>query len=130
MNNKDFVSYEIAQALNRLGFSWKCYAYYWTQDGEFRETSIRMHVNDPNCQSMVAAPNLWEAQKWLREAHGVHVEPRFVYNGRFDLYIVSENLHLYKHYTYMLWTDYESALSAGIEAALKLIETNKTKDKQ
>lgn len=135
--NEDFVTYETAQALKRAGFDWPCKHYYTKENakdknmwliftlcdvGDFnRENKIRRNLG------ICSAPTLAQAQKWLRK-RGLCVS---VFPSPFSEDIDGE--YAYKVYQFMdygEWNDpcaeyakdYESALSAGIEAALKLIE--------
>lgn len=67
-------------------------------------------------------PTLAQAQKWLREKWGIHVYPTLesVNEVSYDCHIVhlrKEAFRVNKRYS-----SYESALSAGIAAALELIE--------
>lgn len=63
MDNDDFVTYEIAKRLKECGFDEPCNAFYWTCDGEFKDTHNRCHTNSASCEAMVTAPTLWQAQK-------------------------------------------------------------------
>lgn len=93
-----------------------------------------MHKNSEYCTTMVAAPTLWQTQKWLREK-GIHisVNPYMGYDIDADGALYNE----YPSWGFELMdvasaefmndaggnhTSYESALSAGIAAALELIE--------
>lgn len=129
MNNEDFVSYEIAQALKKAGFDWKCRAFYWTDDSLFEETKHDV-FNNPysNCTTMVAAPTLAQAHKWLRVQMGmdVYVIPRW--QNAYE--VVARELGKRPADTRLLFNlwdyakpydTYESALSAGITAALEIL---------
>lgn len=128
MNNEDFCSYKIAAKLKELGFDLNCRAFYWTDDGTFKETTHDV-FNNPysNCITMVAAPTLAQAQKWLRQVHKLSVEPICNMVRQWNVNVCDID-----KFVEILWAKigldtYESALSAGIEAALKLIEIDKTK---
>lgn len=128
MNNEDFCSYEIAQALKKAGFHWECNYYY--HGCEICEGCGRNDYNDirgyPN---WVSAPSLAKAQKWLRAVKHWHVEVRI--NGCRNMFSVE--LWEMKPNGYRkrleqsdghvrLFDRYEDALSEGISETLKLIE--------
>ncbi len=137
--NEDFCSYETAQALKKAGFDWP------TLNGYSQKMRIEPDVSFGNIKNVhskspknyndnrkgiaegvefCSMPTLAQAQKWLREKKYLQPEPqyftinqwlcviKFLPNGCFK---VVNNEQVY-------FSSYESALSAGIEAALKLIE--------
>lgn len=119
MNNEDFCSYEIAQALKKAGFHWECNYYY--HGCEICEGCGRNDYNDSRSYpNWISAPTMAQAQKWFREEKGIYVEPRFEFDY-FGVVIVDDDGG-YKTEMDEEFESYESALSAGIEAALKLIE--------
>ncbi len=147
MNDEDFVSYEIAQAIARCGYDGQYNYMYATECfcfgdnpfifdtvrvGERVLTCVAYYVNDnyEDAYRGIPCPSLWQAQKWLRE-RGLCVS---VYPSPFSEDIDGEYAYkVYQFMDYEEWNDpcaeyakdYNSALSAGIEAALKLIENNK-----
>lgn len=120
MIQEDYVSYEQAVKLKELGFKDKCNAYYWTEDKAFDCTNCIVHKNSDTCQTVVMAPSLWQAQKWLREVKRIIVEPHFQYESVFRFVVQSESRCIYKLFDEHSKT-YELALSAGIDAALGLL---------
>ena len=125
MNPEDYVSYPLALALKKAGFDEPCRDFFWTFDGTFKHTDAPVHKNSECYPTMVAAPTLWQAQKWLRNMKQLSIEPyaniavAWNYNIA-DLDNFAENVR-----GEVSFPSYESALSAGIAAALKLIENNK-----
>lgn len=113
---EDYVDYPTARLLKEAGFDWKCAGYYYIPEKRFSNVYPTQNYNES--VDFQSAPTLAQAQKWLRNIHGVHVESRFVYNGLFDLVILSENRNLHKRFINMGWINYEAALSAGINKAL------------
>lgn len=134
MSNEDYVSYEIAKRLKALGFDYPCYFYYTEEDAPdgcvWHTTSEEAPIDyNRSIYAGCSMPTLAQAQKWLREKKQWHVE--VCINGCRNMFGVElwemkangdafrlqhEDGHA------MLYDTYESALSAGIEAALKLIE--------
>ena len=129
MKTDDFVSYDLAQRLKEVEFKEHCKNAYLKIGRKVKllywGTAAKL-ANDMGGE-YVSAPNLWQAQKWLREKWDWHiiVEPQ-IWDGltyefklwhRFRGY---ENTNRGFHFS-----SYERALSAGIYAALELIEQEK-----
>lgn len=124
MTQEDYVSYEQAVKLKEFGFKDKCNAYYWTEDKTFECTNSIIHKNSDTCQTVVIAPYLWQAQKWLREKHNLSVEPISNIARQWNANVCEINNFGVAVYSRMSLATYELALSAGIDAALELL-TNK-----
>lgn len=139
MNNEDFVTYKTAQALKKCGFDWPCSHYYTKEnaaDDEVWITPSAFSLEDWNnsrnaepdfCKPICSAPTLYSAQKWLRKTKGIEVvvEPRYCNYKHigYDWHIYDDCSGDYSLRAPLPFCDsYEYALSAGIEAALKLIE--------
>lgn len=150
MNNEDFCTYEIARMLKAMGFDWPCSHYYTKEnavDDEVWITPSAFSLKDWNngrnaepdfLKPLCSAPTLYSAQKWLREIIGIHVGVTPVIQIRkWQFYLDDLTQHINPHDGEMLtrcteemqdeydeeyFDTYESALSAGIVAALKLIE--------
>lgn len=132
MNNEDYVTYEIAQTLKKMGFDYPCYFYYTEQDAPngcvWHTTSEEAPVDyNRSIYAGCSMPTLAQAQKWLRK-RGLYVS---VYPSPFSEDIDGEFAYkVYQFMDYEEWNDpcaeyakdYETALAAGIEAALKLID--------
>lgn len=127
MNPEDYVPYPLALALKKAGFDWECDHYWYKAYANSDEMSMRQASADdfnnddwdvPHC----SAPTLWQAQKWLRDIKRLSIEPyaniavAWNYNIA-DLDNFAENVGGEASFP-----SYESALSAGIAAALELIE--------
>ena len=125
MNKEDYVSLEVAKLLKEKGYCWPCDSFY-TLKGLIQFRSIADNFNRLTAYSR---PALYEAQKWLRLTHGIHVYPS-VYLSKDD----DENcLYMVESYKYngscwesfelntIKYDTYEEALNAGIFEALKLI---------
>jgi hypothetical protein len=143
MDNEDFVSYEIAQALKKAEFDWPTHGYY--HKGNCADDEVWYYTMNPaddhnhrNNPRVWSAPTLTQAQKWLREIIGIHVSVTpAIQIRKWQFYIDDLNQHINPHDGEMLtrcteemqdeydkeyFDTYESALSAGIEAALKQID--------
>lgn len=133
MNTKDYVSYPIALALKNHGFDWECdHVYMRDRQSKDKYEFADWTVDSRNWnkrtrpQTAISAPTLSQAQKWLREVKKWHiiVEPRIWEQQVYDFKL----WHYYRGYENANrgfdYLSYESALSAGIAAALGLIEKN------
>lgn len=127
--NEDYVSYPIAVALKKAGFDWKCDHYYTpnkamhiVKDNALApETTNNRFLNEIDDGCCTAVP-LWYAQKFLREKHHLSVEPYANIAACFNYNIADlESFADYKGQG-IGYPTYESALSAGIEEAIKLIK--------
>ncbi len=140
MTPEDYVSYPIALALKKAGFDEPCDHYYCAFDNETDVRFWSIHpaqsqngLRIPKDTVVADAPTLAQAQKWLREK-GIHisVNPYMGYDVDADGALYNE----YPSWGFELMdvasadfmndaggnhTSYESALSAGIAAALELI---------
>lgn len=134
MNPEDYVSYPIALALKRAGFDYPCYFYYTRKDSPddhvYSTTSEEAPIDyNRSVYAGCSMPTLAQAQKWLRErAIEVDVNPMFSHGGRdgydWDVYYDFTGYPVIRGVLPFAET-YESALSAGIAAALELIDNEK-----
>lgn len=144
METTDYVSYPIALALKKAGFNELTNSFYdeaSVQQGEFEIVPTYAKFNEvcrtPGCEC-VSAPTLWQAQKWLRDVFLLHVcaNPA-IPTRKWQFYIddLNQQINPYDGELMTRWDDdmqemankhlydtYEQALSAGIAAALELIE--------
>lgn len=137
MNDEDFCSYRVAAKLKELGFDMVVCSYYasaheepfvcHSDPKEYNMLSEKEEEECPWLRILCSAPTMAQAQKWLRK-RGLCAS---VYPSPFSEDIDGEYAYkVYQFMDYEEWNDpcaeyadsYESALSAGIEAALKLIE--------
>lgn len=147
MNNEDYASYELALKLKACGFREPCDHYYTKEDAPegtawivptIDREDFNADSDCPFCKPLCSAPNLWQAQKWLREKLllNVGVNPA-IPTLKWQFYIDDLNQHInpYDGELMTRWNDdmqekadkqfydsYEQALSAGISAALELIK--------
>lgn len=123
MEANDYCSYELSTALKAAGFDEPCRYLYG--DGVLKRNCSKGNFNAPreirledSYLEICSAPTLWQAQKWLREK-GIDIEIRvwIVGNEReYRPYIMPPKCRDFIAYPPKKL--YESALSAGIEAAL------------
>lgn len=132
MKDEDFVSYEQATKLYNLDFDWDCEMAYcihsWMKEPRLVHFSIA-HKEQCNYDGtdVYPAPSLSQVQKWLREVKGIEVivEPRFSNYKRigYDWMVYDDFSGDYSLRAPLPFSpSHEIALSAGIAAALELIE--------
>ena len=134
METTDFCSYKLSKALKACGFDEPCYFYYTRKDSPDDHVWLTTSEEAPidynrSVYAGCSMPTLAQAQKWLREKKMIDVlvyncacgytwEVSKAMNGtgliEFDEKGDDESSGC--------WTSYESALSAGISASLKLIK--------
>ena len=143
METTDYVSYPVALALKKAGFDWECDHIYLrtneiadkhakTYKYEFADWKVddKDYNKRARPQLAISAPSLWQAQKWLREKKGVLL---WVYPDSQPIDEEYSEIELTGEWWWEIdgsvregsgdtYPSYESALSAGIAAALELIE--------
>lgn len=131
METTDYCSYELSKALKACGFDEPCDHYYCAFDNETDVRFWSIHpaqsqngfVNPKN-KVIADAPSLYHVQKWLREkgiavsVQANEIQGELWYSA--DI-ITTKGINelVDGGFDYMV---YEAALSAGIAAALELIE--------
>lgn len=123
MNKEDYVSLEVAKLLKEKGYCWPCNSLY-TLEG-----FIKFRTIDDNFNRLTAysRPTLYEAQKWLRTKHNIHIVIDNCACGYGWFLYKADNGTRIEDYEECgpndggCWDNYEEALSAGILEALKLI---------
>ncbi|WP_286138497.1 hypothetical protein [Duncaniella freteri] len=136
MNTTDYVSYPIALALKKAGFDEPCDHYYTPEIYSEKYIEYPMLLWEKtaiNSNDIIyegerfSAPTLWQAQKWLREKERLIVLVDYILITKDAAnrwyFSVSNTYGLCNtNKDYERYKSYESALSAGIEAALELIK--------
>ena len=130
MTPEDYVSYPLALALKKAGFDWECDHYYCAFDNEADVRFWSIHpaqsqngLRTPKGTVAADAPSLAQAQKWLRDKRKIDIELQVWMVGdtrEYRPYIMPPKKHDFIAHPPEM--SYESALSAGIAAALELIE--------
>ena len=130
---EEYISFEQAVKLKELGFDWETYDYYYGKDRKFHQSIPLDHNgNDGGRKECCSAPTLAFAQKWLREKHCLSVEPICNMVRQWNVNVCEIDNFGIAVYSKMNLETYESALSAGIDAALRLLtdKLNSLHDKE
>ena len=143
LTEKDYCDYDTCVALKELGYnqytSLRSYAgkggvRLWDFDGDpnYKEGEL-IALSDmydiPSDGNEVAAPSLYEAQKWLREKKNIHVQV-IVYSYTHLWYYTSIchdkiPITLKVGDTVKMFKSYEEALLEGVRASVKLLKEEK-----
>lgn len=122
MNKEDYVLHELAKLLKEKGFDEPCdimysekeecyeYSCYTVSKNGFRNSDL--------CEYEVAIPTLYQAAKWLRNKHLIHIVVDFNHHGWFcRTYDIKENLCFDTMDGFV--KTYEEAFEKGINEALR-----------
>ena len=124
MSKEDYVSYDLAQRLKEVEFEEHCKNAYLKIGRKVKllywGTAAKL-ANDMGGE-YVSAPNLWQAQKWLREKKHLSVEPYANIVANFNYNIADLESFADSKGQGIGYESYECALAAGISAALELIK--------
>lgn len=137
LTEKDYCDYETCIALKELGYKVPTSAYYMPKNSQlifvinqFRGGSAMdcfySHNSLPKecmASDFIDAPTIWEAQKWLREEKGIHIEiPIRLTND--SVWKYNFGLRTREVYDRGIgeWSSYEEALSEGLRASIKILQ--------
>ena len=130
MTHEDFVTYEQAKTLKDLGFDWECNHWYHI-DEKILNTSHDYANHNVLSPKALSAPTLNQAQKWLREVKGIKVYIKPLFSSEEYEYCISFKFRGYGgDEEYGVKKTWESALSAGINEAIKLLKKEEQRKKR
>ena len=116
---KEFVPYDIALAMKKLGFDWKCFTFY-KQGGRLETTT---DISSLYFFGGVLAPLYQQAFRWFREEYNIDVFPSKTYNYYFSIYLNDE---LYEESNgikpLIEGKTYEKAEQACLEKLIEIVE--------
>lgn len=127
MNKEDYVSLEVAKLLKEKGFNDVCDRCYYIEDEEIAPLFYGTYQNEGELYvpGHLAAPTLYEASKWLRENHNIHIDVKCTAYckplNRCDYICEIFALSSHQFIDTEIYHKYEEALNAGILEALKMI---------
>ena len=128
LSEKDYCDYDTCVALKELGYVGICDAYYeLTGNEDYNRNSFELlYTRDfihPDDIDRVAAPLLYQAQKWLREEKGILILPDYNIFGWFCG--IHYPINSAKKYIAKEVNSYEEVLLEGIKEAVKLLKEEK-----
>lgn len=132
MQNEDLVSYEQAVKLKATGFDEPCRYYYSpkgilrpAKDNALSPEALNNRFLDEIADGVCTAVPLWQAQKWLREVKDIDIIVTIEdeSDNPYQVEVYGSKICISPRWENGFFAKYEQALSAGITAALELIET-------
>ena len=124
LTEKDYCDYDTCVALKELGYVGICDAYYeLTGTKEYNRDSFEILYTrefiHPDDIDRVAAPLLYQAQKWLREEKKIHIAIDLLKPKWYPTIISYNRL---KSVELSSCESYEEALLEGIKEAIKILK--------
>ena len=125
MIEESYVSFDTAKMLKEAGFRELTKTHY-SNSGQIWETAMPDDYNDDfNCNTC-NRPTQALAARWLREKHKIHVGADMAYSKLVAekwIYQIRFTDSIGNPYKCVGWfNDYEEALEAGLQEAIKLIK--------
>ena len=127
MNKEDYVSMEVARLLKEKGYDEDCNILVAEEYWSFNKGKLTCVDKD---REFCPFPTLYEAQKWLRETHNIHIVVSSHYSRKYEIIEYEYRIATYLDFLGkpFKWREskdyyeiYEQCLNAGILEALKLI---------
>ena len=135
LTEKDYCDYDTYVALKELGYVGICDAYYELtgNDSYNRDSFELLYTRDfihPDDKDRVAAPLLYQAQKWLREEKGifVYIDVPWKTDGGLGWSYFCCNKPMTEEDKEVcfasggFYDSYEEALSEGIKQSIKILK--------
>ena len=125
LTEKDYCDYETCVALIEMGFAGTSRYYYDKQNHKLHITNygITYTVRTASASDYVLAIHLYDAQKWLRENHNLHVEVS--YNPILSWYVYRVWEHQDEIAEGEAFPTYEDALNTAIYMAVEYLKEEK-----
>lgn len=141
MEEKDYVTYEVAMLLKEKEFNEPCNHYFRTYDKKFMKCDGLLYNSDYDFKEFdsnvvkCTAPSLYEAHKWLREKYGLYIDAGMSGDYAIDAdgnkcdewTFWAFDIYSIKDFPQFLikcegdYDSYEDTINNGIKQALKLI---------
>ena len=127
LKEKDYCDKDLSLALKEVGYigQGRCYYDLDKEPNKLRHLDIQvLTTRSAEALNFVLAVHLYDAQKWLREKHNLHIE--IIYSPSCwtcKIYDLKEWDYI-KGFTFI--ESYEEALSEGLRYAVKILKENET----
>ena len=112
------VSYKVAKLAKEVGFN------VVTEYRFFYNSELTTKTPSQSSKPTIYAPTQSLLQKWIREAHKIHLTPTSISQESWQCHIARIGDNLGTNYIEDAYT-YEEALEDGLQEALKLIKDEK-----
>lgn len=128
MTNEDYVSLEVAKKLREKGFNEHTPKVF--HDGYIYDVPYCKYGNDVFSGNFYLMPTLYEAAKWLRKTHDIHIVVSPHYSRKYE--IIEYEYRIATYFDFLekpfkwrkskeYYEIYEQCLNSAILAALELI---------
>lgn len=134
MEKEDYVSLETAKMLKEKGYDEMTSTFYGSKRGFSRGDFLSYNRINGSAyflddtfhiefERAIAAPTLYEAQKWLLTSKGIFVHPIIYTNDKFGFMVKGVGVFskINSEFIMPYYSTFQQALDAGIREALKLI---------
>lgn len=126
---EQLISYETAVLAKEKGFDWESEKFYIPETGKICNMDAFIDIAK-NLTYTVSAPTQSLLQKWLRDEKNIHISVDHFWDWDDFSNLVYRNKEEKMHQIfskrdgdYISYETYEEALEAGLQEALKLIES-------
>ena len=125
---KEFIPYQTALDLKKLGFDEPCIKYYWT-DGMFSK-GYENPFNYNKRDNVISAPTFSQAFRWFREKYGLHSEilldqttqPKYCFEiHKYEDFGNYEEIRIGEWFLYRTYEEAELACLVGLIEIIKEI---------
>ena len=122
-DHNDYVNFNQASKLEKLGFDWNCNTAYFEEDQAFSVHPASFDFNHVKGYGQISAPTLALAQKWLRENKetDLMIVMGFDRSPSYYWYILSKDNFLEGLESTETFDSYEEALSDGLDTVLNYL---------
>ena len=123
---EDYVSLETAKLLKEKGFNVPICTYYFTVNNNELNFAFESNWNN-TWEHAYSAPTLWDAMKWLRNYHHLHIIPEISDPSQLNpkyYVVIWDTTPKRKSYILDLFDSYEEACEEGIKYCLENLINN------
>ena len=122
--NKEFIPYEQALELKKLGFDENCIAFYEPDNKQVQVVGVEQRYNNPELLRIkdFCAPLYQQAFRWFRDKHGL---TSWVQEYTKDTFIYEIRPHVLSHYKegeIYVYTTYEETEFACLKKLIEIVK--------
>ena len=118
---KEFVNYNQALKLKKLGFDKPCFGYYWENLLHFQTTHTHP-ATMPNSPENCLAPTFSQAFRFFREKYNYLHEISKTYGGDYIPYVNGLELNTNDEQFQWIYKTYEEAELACLDKLIEIVE--------
>ena len=129
LTEKDYCDKDLSLALKEAGYigQGRCYYDLDKEPHKLRHFGIQvLTTRSAEALNFILAPKLYEAQKWLREKHNLHITIFSQSQESWQYRITKPHQKLEDGLHGEDFASYEEALSEGVKCAVKILNEDET----